>query len=142
MARVFSHLTLVLSFLLPLIGSSPSVPVPVSLGPEHDHFYQATVDRWKKSMLSSQPASLSFGSVPKFFCRMSAAGTLTHVEEFALDMILSKMTTPSGVRPPSLEVNKSDFAADVLSVQNLLLFHKDYVGKFKSAPPQHNPKMS
>lgn len=138
-----SHLVQVQSFLLPPKGPNPlyccnwELVLP-SLGPDHDHFYQAVVDWWDKKALSSQTVSFRLGPSPKFLGKILNSGTLLQAGEFMSDPILSMMALPLRLCVPSSNTIKFDFMArcklaDLLSVQNLLLFLKGCVGVFKLA---------
>lgn len=84
MPRVFSHIVLLWSFLLPPVGLAPhscskwELSLP-SLRKQYDPYYQAIVDCREKEVLSTQPSSFCLGSSPKFSCRIAASGTLSKV---------------------------------------------------------------
>lgn len=147
MARAFSHLDLVLSFLLPPVGADPHsrskwelcMPYVVS---QYSHFYQAAVDWWEKEALSPQPSSFSLSPSPNFSCQISESGMFTQVGYFASAPAFSKFTMPSRIKALSSDSVKSHYSvhkkvADLVLAQTLRFLH-DSVAGFKDEPPQHD----
>lgn len=146
--RVYSHLTLVRSFFPPMVPDPQSGFRWELVVPSWDLTMTTSARQWsaggiKRHCLVSQ--LFPSGPVLKFSCRILDSSTLFQEGEFISAPIMNKTATPSRLLATSSDISKSDIAArrklaDLVSVQNLLLFLTNCAGEFKSTLPLHDPE--
>lgn len=106
--------------------------------------YWGVVNRWEEEALANQSTSFPLGSSPNFSCRIWKGGTLTQLNDFASAPNLSKAAVLSEMLVPASDSVKSDFVArrrlaDLLLVQNLVIYLGDAVREFQHALPKFDP---